>query len=115
MVDLTGGGLFAYVVTFLLAWVFYAVTLHLAALYVIGDTPHQRAALAGAVPALVSLLIQPYGPLIAVLLSFCSDVAAIHYVYRLRKRGTALLTIAHYTIAVILGVALFNIITLLSG
>lgn len=115
MVDLTGGGLFAYIVTFLLAWVFYAVTLHLGALYVVGDSPHQRAALAGAAPALVSLLIQPYSPLVVAPLSFCSDAVAIHFVYRLNKRGTALLTIAHYAIAVIIGFALFNIITLLSG
>lgn len=114
-VDPTGWGPFAYVVTFLIAWVFYAVTLHLAALYVLGDTPHQRAALAGAVPAVVSLVIQPYSPLVAVVLALLSDAAAIHVVYKLNRRGTALLALAHYTIAVIFGFALFNIITLLSG
>lgn len=114
-IDPIGSGLFAYIVTFLAAWVFYAVTLHLGALYVIGDTPHQRAALVGAVPAIVSLAIQPYSPLVAVVLAFLSDGAAIHLVYRLQRRGTALLALAHYAIAVILGFALFNIITLLSA
>lgn len=114
-IDPIGSGLVAYVVTFLAAWVFYAITLHLAALYVVGDRPHQHAALAGSVPALVSLLIQPFNPLAAVVLALLSDAAAIHVVYRLQRRGTALLAVAHYTIAVILGFALFNIFTLLSA
>lgn len=114
-IDPIGSGLFAYIVTFLVAWVFYAVTLHLATLYVVGETPHQRAALAGAAPALVSLLIQPFSPLVAVPLALLSDAAAIHVVYRLHKRGTALLALAHYVIAVVIGFALFNIITQLSA
>ncbi|RRJ28276.1 DUF7473 family protein [Halocatena pleomorpha] len=114
-IDPISSGLFAYVVTFLAAWVFYAVTLHLAALYVVGDTPHQRAALAGVAPAVVSLSIQPFSPLAAVVLALASDAAAIYVVYKLRKRGTALLALAHYTVAIIFGVALFNIITLLSA
>lgn len=114
-VDPTGGGPFAYVVTFLIAWVFYAVTLHLGALYVVGDTPHQRAALVGVVPAVVSLVVQLYSPVVAVVLALLSDAVAIHVVYKLRRRGTALLALAHYTIAIIFGFALFNIITLLSA
>ncbi|UPM42026.1 DUF7473 family protein [Halocatena salina] len=114
-IDPIGSGLFAYVVTFLAAWMFYAVTLHLAALYVVGETPHQRAALAGAAPAVVSLSVQPFSPLVAVVLALVSDAGAIHVVYKLRKRGTALLAVAHYTIAIIFGFALFNIITLLSA
>lgn len=112
--DVTGGGLFAYIVTFLIAWVFYAVTLHLAALYVIGDTPHQRATLVALVPALVSLLLQQYGPLVVIPVSFLSDAVAIYFVYQLYTRLTFVLTLAHYVIAAIIGFALYNIITLLS-
>lgn len=113
-VSVTGGGLFAYFVTFLLAWVFYAVTLHLASLYVIGDAPHQRAALAAPVPAFIVLLLQQYPPAIIVPVSFISDGIAIYYAYQLRGRMTFVLTLAHYAIAVIMGFALFNIITYIS-
>lgn len=110
----TGGGLFAYFVTFLLAWVFYAVTLHLASLYVIGDAPHQRAALAAPIPAIVVILLQQYQPAIVIPVSFVSDALAIYFVYQLRARMTFVLTLAHYAIAAIIGLALYNIITYLS-
>lgn len=113
-VSVTGGGLFAYFVTFLLAWVFYAVTLHLASLYVIGDAPHQRAALAAPVPAFVVILLQQYHPAIIVPVSFISDALAIHFAYQLRTRMTFVLTLAHYAIAAIMGFALLNIITYLA-
>jgi hypothetical protein len=113
-VNVIGGGLFAYFVTFLLAWVFYAVTLYLATRYVLGDVPHQRAALAAPVPALVSLLLQPYSAVIIIPVSFLSDAVAIHLAYKLRARMTFILTLAHFTIAVIIGLALLNIITYLS-
>jgi hypothetical protein len=112
-VDVTGGGLFAYFVTFLLAWVFYAVTLHLATLYVLGDEPHQRAALAAPIPALVSILLQQYGPAVVVPVSFFSDAFAVYFVYKLGTRMTFILALAHYAIAAIIGLALYNIITYL--
>jgi hypothetical protein len=112
-VDVTGRGLFAYFVTFLLAWVFYAVTLHLATLYVLGDVPHQRAALAAPIPALVSILLQQYGPAIVIPVSFFSDALAIYFVYKLRARLTFILTLAHFAIAAIIGFALLNIISYL--
>ncbi|MFC6961696.1 DUF7473 family protein [Halocatena marina] len=112
--DASGAGLLAYLVTFLIAWVFYAATLHLAALYVIGDTPHQRATLAAAVPAFVSLFIQQYEPLVVIPILFLTDAVAIHFVYQLYARMTLVLTLAHYAIAAIIGFALYNIITLLA-
>ncbi len=37
--SLTGGGILAVLVTVLVTWLFYAVTLHLAATFFIGDVP----------------------------------------------------------------------------
>jgi len=59
--DVTGGGVLALVVTLAVAWLFYAVTLHLAATFFIGEVPSQRAAYAGAVPAVVSILLGRWG------------------------------------------------------
>ncbi|MFB6171017.1 MAG: hypothetical protein ABEJ23_00680 [Haloarculaceae archaeon] len=108
-VDLTGGGPLALLVTFLVATVFYALTLHLAALYVVGDVPHQRAVMAALVPTVVSLLLQRYGPLVVVPVTFLGDLIAISFVYRLKLRSALLLAVFHFTIAVILGLALANL------
>lgn len=108
-VDPTGGGLLAILVTFLLATAFYAVTLHLAALYVIGDVPHQRAAMVAPVPAIVSLLLQRYGPAVVIPVTFAGDLIAISLVYRLEARSALFLAVFHFTIAVILGLALSNV------
>lgn len=119
--DVTGGGLLAIVVTFLVVALFYAVTLHLAATFFIGDVPSQRAAAAAPVPALVSLLLQQYGrtgvgPLspslgagIAIVATLVADAIAISYVYRLQWSSTIPLTLLHFGFAALLGVALNNL------
>jgi hypothetical protein len=120
-VDPTGGGLLALVVTFLVAWVFYAVTLHLAATFFIGEVPTQRAATAGAAPALVSILLGRWGleavgfvspslgVAVVLLATLVADAIAISSVYRISWVPTAALTALHLAIATILGVALNNI------
>ncbi|WP_276273716.1 DUF7473 family protein [Haloarcula litorea] len=119
--SLTGGGLLAVAVTLLVAWLFYAVTLHLAATFFIGDTPSQLAAKAALVPAVVSILLQRWGTTgvgpvspslgVAVLLlvTLVADGIAISYTYRLSTRSTAPLVLLHFAFASVLGIALFNI------
>jgi hypothetical protein len=120
-VDVTGGGLLAVVVTFLFAWLFYAVTLHLAAMFFIGDVPSQRAAYAGIAPALVSILLGRYGVegigflspslgvAVVLVVTLAADAIAISSVYRISWTPTAALTALHLAFAAVLGIALNNI------
>jgi len=119
-VDITGGGLLAILITFLLTTLFYAVTLHLAATFFIGDVPSQRAATVAPIPAVVSLLLQQYGigggvvsPGIGVLVTIAgtllADAIAISFVYRLKWSSAAPLTLIHFTFAAVMGLALNNI------
>jgi hypothetical protein len=119
-VDITGGGILAILVTFLLTTLFYAVTLHLAATFFIGEVPSQRAVKVAPVPAIVSLLLQQYGvgggvvsPGIGVLITvggtLLADAIAISFVYRLKWSSAIPLTLIHFTFAAIMGLALNNI------
>jgi hypothetical protein len=119
--DPTGGGVLAFVVTLLIAWLFYAVTLHLAATFFIGDVPSQRAAYAGMAPALVSILLGRWGiegiafvspslgVAVVLLATLVADAVAISAIYRISWRPTAALTLLHLAFAAIIGIALNNI------
>ena len=121
--DVTGGGLLALVVTFLLTTLFYAVTLHLAATFFIGEVPSQNAAYAAVPPAVVSILLQQYGRTdaaagidpsllvgLVIVATLLADLIAISFVYRLKFRSAAPLVLLHFGIAAILGVAIGNIL-----
>ncbi|WP_435197573.1 DUF7473 family protein [Natronomonas sp. EA1] len=124
-VDATGGGLLALVVTFLVTTLFYAVTLHLAALFFIGEVPSQRAATVAPVPAAVSILLQQYGiaaapgvlagygVAVALVMTFIADMLAISVVYRLKLKSAFPLTIIHLAFAAGLGFSLANLLGLL--
>lgn len=119
--DLTGSGLLALVGTMLLGWAFYAVTLHLAATFFVGDVPTQPAAAAAVVPAAVSLLLGQYGLaertlvspgidfLIALIATLIADAMAISYTYELSWSSTAVLTALHFAFASALIFALNNL------
>ena len=122
----TGGGLLALVVTFVVTTLFYAVTLHLAATFFIGDVPSQRAAYAAPIPAAVSILLQQYGrggaPIgfdasllvgVAVLVTLVADLLAVSFAYRLKLRSAAPLVLLHFAFAAVLGIALGNVLGLL--
>jgi len=121
LASVTGGGLLAILITFLLATLFYAVTLHLAATFFIGEVPSQRAAYVAPVPAVTSILLQQYGqtaigPLSpslggagGLLVTLLADAIAISFVYRLKWSSAIPLTVLHFTFAVVLGFALNNI------
>jgi hypothetical protein len=123
--DITGGGLLALVVTFLLTALFYAITLHLAATFFIGEVPSQRAAYAAVPPAVVSILLQQYGQTntagldpsllvgLVVVATLLADLLAISFVYRLKFRSAAPLVLLHFGIAAILGAAIANILGVL--
>jgi hypothetical protein len=118
--SLTGGGVLAVIVTLLLTWLFYAVTLHLAATFFIGETPTQLAAKAAIVPAIVSMLLQQWGVssglvspsvgvLVVVVATLVADGIAISLSYRLSTSSTAPLVALHLAFAAVLGFALNNI------
>ena len=122
--SLTGGGVLAVVVTALVTWLFYAVTLHLAATFFIGEVPSQLAAKAALAPAVVSLLLQRFGVesgivsadlgvLVVVFFTLVADGIAISAVYRLSTRSTAPLVGLHFAFAAVLGFALNNIFGLI--
>jgi hypothetical protein len=117
--DVTGGGLLALFVTFLVASAFYAVTLHLAATFLIGDVPSQRAATVGPVLAIVSLLLQQYGTTssllvgVTILVTLVADLIAVSFVYRLTFRSSVPLVLLHFGFAALLGVAIGNILGVL--
>jgi hypothetical protein len=121
---LTGGGALAVVVTLLLTWLFYALTLHLAATFFIGDVPTQLAAKAALAPAVVSMLLQQWGVqsgivspdvgvLVVVAATLVADGMGISVSYRLSARSTAPLVALHLAFAAVLGFALNNIFGLL--
>jgi hypothetical protein len=107
------GGVLAYLGTFLLAALFYTLTAHIAARYVLGTVPLKRAAIVGLVPAAIALLLQQYGPAIVIAVSLAADFLAIRVVYRLKYRTTTLVAVAHCTVSALLGITIFNLVSLL--
>lgn len=101
--------------TFLLTAFFYALTAHVAARYVLGSVSVLPAAGVGVVLAAVSLLLGPFGPAPVIAISLAVDVAAIKGFYELDWRDTALVTLVHYAVSVILGITLFNLVRLLGA
>jgi hypothetical protein len=108
-VDLVGGGPVALVFTFLVATLFSAVALHLAALWVLGDEPHQRAVKVAPVPVLIAMLFSQYSGLLMLVLSFAGAAIAIRYVYRLTTRGALAVSVFYYAISTIFAFAFGNI------
>ncbi|WP_132058990.1 DUF7473 family protein [Halorussus amylolyticus] len=100
--------------TFVVAVVFYSVTAHLAARFVLGDVPLKRAFVVGLVPAIISFALQAYqNPAIIIVLALAADFFTIRAVYRLRYRTAGMVAVVHYTVSVILGLTIFNLVRLL--
>jgi len=108
-IDLTGGGILALFVTILLATIFYAITLHLAAVFFVGDVPTQRAVMAAPVPAVTSLLLQQWGPAIVIPVTLLGDLVAIRFSYKLPVTSSVVLTLLHFAFSVALIIPLNNI------
>lgn len=107
--DVVGGGPLALLVTFLVATAFSAVTLHLAALWVLGDEPHQSAVKTAPVPVLIAMLFSQYSPAIILALAFVGAVTAVRYVYGLTTRGAIFVAVFYVTISTIFAFAFANI------
>ena len=103
----------ALVGTFLIAVLFYAVTAHLAARYVLGAVPVARALVVGVVPAAVSFALGSFHPVYVIPIAAAADFFAIRAVYRLRYRTAGLVALAHYTVSAILGITIYNLVALL--
>ncbi len=108
-IDLTGGGILALAVTLLLAIVFYAITLHLAAVFFIGDVATQKAVMAAPVPAVTSLVLQQWGPAIVIPVTLLGDLVAIRFAYKLPVKSSVALTLLHFAFSVALIIPLNNI------
>ena len=100
--------------TFLLAAAFYALTAHLAARYVLGTVPVLPAVGVGVALAAVALALRPVGPAPVIAVSLAVDAVAIKLLYGLAWRRTAMVALAHYGLAAILGITLFNLARLLA-
>ena len=99
--------------TFLLAVLFYGVTAHVAARYVLGDVPVVRAFAVGVVPAAISFALQAYGPAVVILVSASAAFFAIRAVYRLKYKTAGVVALAHYTVSALAGITIFNLVRLL--
>ena len=107
--ELVGGGPLALVVTFLVATLFSAVTLHLAALWTLGDEPHQNAVKAAPVPVVIAMLFSQYNPALMAALAFAGALAAVRYAYGLTTRGAALVSVFYFAISTIFAFAFANV------
>jgi len=107
--DLVGGGPFALLFTFLVSTAVSAVTLHLAALWVLGDEPHQRALKAAPLPVVLAMLFSQYSPAITLSLAFIGAVSAVRYVYGLTTRGAALVSVFYFAISTIFAFSFANL------
>ncbi|SNZ14795.1 hypothetical protein SAMN06269185_2258 [Natronoarchaeum philippinense] len=105
------GSVIASLGTFLLAAVFYGLTAHVAARYVLGDVSLEQALLVGIAPAAVLVVgIQLFGEgaglLVSLVLSVVADYLAIDRVYDPGRRWSVAVTAVHYAVSVLLGSAL---------
>ena len=104
-----GGGPLALLVTFLVATAVSAVTLHLAALWVLGDEPHQRAVKAAPAPVVLAMLFSQYSPAVILAVAFLGAVVAVRYVYGLTSSGAVVVSVFYLAITTIFAFAFANI------
>ena len=102
-----------YVATFVGGWLLFGFTAHAAATFVLGDVPWKRGFLVGLAPAVVTVALVRFDPLIIVALGLAADFAAVHAVYRVRYRTTAFVVVMHYTVSLALVLLVANLLALL--
>jgi hypothetical protein len=93
---------------------FLSVTAHVAARNVLGDVPIRDVFAVGPLPAGIAVataaLSLPSLPAVAV--AVAADALLVGYVYGLDRRLTALVTLVHAVVSVILGTVLFGVYVL---
>lgn len=104
----------AFVGTFLLGWAFFAFTAQIAASFFIEDPPWRRAVVVGLVPAAASTALIRFDTAVILAVGLATDAAAIHLVYGVRYRTTALMTALHYAATLALVLLIANLVALLS-
>jgi hypothetical protein len=92
--------------TLFVAALFYGLTAHVAARYVLGDVKIEQGLLVGPVPAAifvlgVQVLGQGVGLLVALAAALVGDFLAIDRVYDPGKKWSAAVTVVHYTVTVL--------------
>lgn len=103
--------------TFVVATVFYTLTVHLAATFVLEEASIFEALLVGPVPAAISvalgLLTQstvPWAaPLAVPMIAIPADFIAIAWSYDLERRMAALVTLGHFVTSVLLAASLIGL------
>lgn len=112
-IEPASGDPLAFVGTFILLSILFAVTAHIAARYVLGDVPVTRALLVGPVPAGITLLLQEYSPAIMLLVGLTGDWLVIWRVYQVQPRQVFLITAVHYAVSVLLSLSIASLLALL--
>ncbi len=100
--------------TLLIAAVFYGVTAHVAARYVLGDVQFEQALLVGIVPATILvvgvwLLGEGIGLYVALLGALVGDFVAIDRIYDPGLKWSIAVTLVHYAVSVLLGTAVTSL------
>jgi hypothetical protein len=113
-IDPARGSPLAYLGTFLVGALFYALTAHVAARYVLGDVPYRRALVVGVVPAAVTVLLSAAPIPVILVAAFLADLVAFRQVYRVRTTLAALIAVVHYTVTIILILTIRALVELLA-
>lgn len=103
--------------TFVVATVFYTLTVHLAATYVLDEATVFEALLVGPVPAAISVGVgfaaqattPILAPLAVPLLALPADFLAIEWSYELDRRMAALVTLGHFVVSILLAASLIGL------
>lgn len=104
----------AFVGTFLLGWLFFAFTAQVAASFFIADPPWRRALVVGLVPAVVSMALIRFDPVVIIAVGLGADAVAIDRVYRTGRRTTVMIVVLHYAATVAIVLLVSNLLALLS-
>jgi Flp pilus assembly pilin Flp len=101
--------------TLLIATVFYGITAHLAARFVLGDVRIEYGLMVGAVPAVlivvgVQLLGGGPGVLLVIITALVADFFAIKRFYDTDRRFAGAITISHFAISILLGSVLTSLL-----
>jgi hypothetical protein len=112
----TAAGPVAVAATVALFALFLSLTAHIAARNVLGDVPPRAALFVGPLPAAVAVLTAAFDvvPILGLAVALLLDGALVGYVYGRGARLTALITVIHFVVSVILGAVLFGLLLLLN-
>jgi hypothetical protein len=102
-----------FIATFVAGWLLFSFTAHAAATYVLGDVPWKRAFVVGLAPAVVTVALVRYNPAIILGVGLAADFVAVHAVYRVRYRTTAIVVVMHYVVSLALVLLAANLLALL--